>query len=76
MAHVVNGRDGKGKSYGVKLYEGQTVRSGNIILRQIGSRFKAGKNVGTAKNFSLFALADGKVQFDPRKIVSVIPASK
>jgi len=71
MAHVVNGRDGKGKSPGVKRYEGQAVKAGSIILRQTGLRFKPGLNVEHGKDCTLFALTDGKVEFDPRKIVNV-----
>ena len=72
MAHVVNGRDGQPKTLGVKRYEGQTVRAGNIILKQRGLSFKAGRNVGVATDHTLFALVDGRVKFDPRRIVSVI----
>ena len=72
MAHVVNGRDGQPKMLGVKKYEGQAIRTGGIILRQRGMSFKAGLNVGVGKDHTLFALADGKVKFDLRRIVSVI----
>ena len=72
MAHVVNGRDGQPKMLGVKKYAGQAVRTGGIILRQRGMSFKAGANVGIGKDHTLFALADGRVKFDPRRIVSVI----
>ena len=72
MAHVVNGRDGQPKMLGVKKYAGQTIRTGGIILRQRGMSFKAGVNVGVGKDHTLFALADGKVKFDPRRIVSVM----
>ena len=75
MAHVINGRDGQPKMLGVKKYEGQTIRTGGIILRQRGMSFKAGVNVGVGKDHTLFALADGKVKFDPRRIVSVISKS-
>jgi len=76
MAHVVNGRDGKGKRLGVKLYEGQAAKAGNIILRQSGMRFRPGTNVGMGKNYTLYALVDGKVDFDPRKIVNITKAAK
>lgn len=76
MAHMVNGRDSQPKTLGVKAYEGQVVKAGNIILKQRGLRFKAGRNVGVAKDFSLFALADGKVDFSAAKVVTVIPSSK
>jgi len=75
MAHMVNGRDSQPKTLGVKRYEGEVVKAGNIILKQKGMRFKAGRNVGVGKDRTLFALVDGKVGFDPRRIVSVIPAS-
>lgn len=71
MAHQVNGRDGQPKTLGVKTFEGQIVKAGSIILRQRGLAFKAGKNVGIGKDGTLFALVDGKVDFDPRKIVNV-----
>ena len=76
MAHVVNGRDGQPKTLGVKKYEGQTVRAGNIILKQRGLHFKAGPNVGVSKDHTLYALVDGKIEFDPRRIVSVISKAK
>lgn len=76
MAHVVNGRDGQPKTLGVKRYAGQAVKAGSIILKQRGTRFKAGINVGLAKDYSLFALADGKVNFSPAGIVSVTSDKK
>jgi large subunit ribosomal protein L27 len=76
MAHVVNGRDSQPKTLGVKKYEGQAVKAGNIIMKQRGLRFKAGRNVGIARDHTLFALVDGKVEFDPRKIVRIIPKAK
>lgn len=72
MAHVVNGRDGQPKTLGVKKFEGQTARAGNIILKQRGLHFKPGSNVGVSKDHTLYALVDGKIEFDPRRIVSVI----
>jgi len=72
MAHVVNGRDGQPKMLGVKKFKGQTVKAGNIILKQRGLSFKAGQNVGVSKDHSLYALIDGRVDFHPRRIVSVI----
>ena len=76
MPHVVNGRDGQPKNLGVKRYAGQAVKAGNIILRQRGMQFKAGPNVGVGKDATLFALVDGKVDFDPRRIISVIAGKK
>jgi large subunit ribosomal protein L27 len=72
-----NGRDSESKRLGVKRYAGQTVRAGNIIIRQRGSSFHPGVNVGMGKDFTLFALAEGKVKFDvkgpkSRKTVSVL----
>lgn len=58
-----NGRDSKAKRLGVKLYDGEIARSGNILIRQRGNRIKAGENVGTGKDYTLFAKADGKVKF-------------
>jgi len=76
MAHVVNGRDGQPKKLGVKRYNGQTVKAGNIILKQRGMSFKAGVNVGVATDHTLFALSAGQVKFDRRRRVSVVPSKK
>ncbi len=74
-----NGRDSNPQYRGVKRYAGETVRAGNILVRQVGSRFHAGSNVGTGKDFTLFALVDGKVAFErmgkDRKKISVHPAT-
>lgn len=59
-----NGRDSESKRLGVKRFEGQVVSAGNILVRQRGSRFKPGLNVGQGKDFTLFALRDGVVRFD------------
>ena len=70
MAHkkgqgsVKNGRDSVSKRLGVKEFGGQRVTAGSIIVRQRGSKFVAGKNVGTGRDWTLFALVDGKVKFD------------
>jgi large subunit ribosomal protein L27 len=74
-----NGRDSKPKMLGVKVYGGQTVTAGSIIVRQRGTQFHAGRNVGTGKDHTLFALVDGAVAFDlkgPRsqRTVSVVTA--
>ncbi|HIQ40389.1 MAG TPA: 50S ribosomal protein L27 [Sulfurivirga caldicuralii] len=58
-----NGRDSNAKRLGVKKFGGQAVRAGNIIVRQRGTKFHAGENVGMGKDYTLFALADGKVAF-------------
>lgn len=58
-----NGRDSNPKYLGVKLYGGQAVRAGNIIVRQRGTQFHAGTNVGLGRDHTLFALADGVIEF-------------
>lgn len=71
-----NGRDSKPKFRGVKVYAGQPVRAGGIIVRQCGTVLHAGTNVGTGRDFTLFALVDGVVKFErhgrDRKRVTVI----
>ena len=69
-----NGRDSRPKYLGVKAYAGQFVTTGSIIIRQNGTKFKPGKNVGLARNDSLFALADGKVKVVNYK-VSIEPVA-
>ena len=59
-----NGRDSQPQHRGVKKYGGEVVRSGNILVRQVGNKFHAGLNVGTGSDFTLFALSDGVVKFD------------
>jgi len=59
-----NGRDSESKRLGVKRYGGEIVRAGNIIVRQRGSTFHPGKNVGQGRDFTLFAKSDGKVVFE------------
>jgi large subunit ribosomal protein L27 len=59
-----NGRDSNAQRRGVKKYGGEVVRAGNILVRQLGSKFQAGLNVGQGKDFTLFALVDGRVMFD------------
>ena len=70
-----NGRDSESKRLGVKKFGGEAVTTGNIIVRQKGTKFHAGNNVGMGKDFTLFALVDGVVKFEPyrrtRKQVSV-----
>ncbi len=63
-----NGRDSRAKRLGVKLYQGQVVRAGNILVRQKGSKFRAGENVGLGKDFTLFALKNGVVKFTEKRI--------
>ena len=81
MAHkkgegsVKNGRDSNSKRLGVKIFGGQPAINGNIIIRQRGTKFHPGKNVGVGKDFTLFALTDGLVHFrktrEDKTIVSV-----
>ena len=70
-----NGRDSNAQRRGVKLYGGQHVKAGNIIVRQLGTKFHAGQNVGVGKDYTLFAKIDGIVSFErlgrSRKRVSV-----
>lgn len=82
MAHkkgegsVKNGRDSNSKRLGVKIYGGQPVIAGNIIVRQRGTVYHPGKNVGVGKDWTLFALTDGVVEFkksrNDRTIVNII----
>lgn len=84
MAHkkgegsVKNGRDSQSKRLGVKIYGGQPAISGNIIVRQRGTVYHPGKNVGVGRDYSLFALSNGVVEFkkgkNNRTFVSVIEA--
>ncbi len=76
-----NGRDSIGKRRGVKRYGGQKVRAGNILVRQLGTKFKPGKNVGVGRDHTLFALVDGVVKFEAkgrerRMHVSVYPVEE
>jgi large subunit ribosomal protein L27 len=71
-----NGRDSRGQRLGVKLYSGQSVRAGGIIVRQHGTKVHPGDNVGMGRDNTLFALVDGTVNFEQagtRKKVSVHP---
>ena len=73
-----NGRDSAGRRLGVKKYGGQFVLPGNIIIRQRGTKFHPGKNVGCGRDHTLFAKADGHVEFTvkgrlQRKTVNVVP---
>jgi large subunit ribosomal protein L27 len=59
-----NGRDSNAQRRGVKKFGGESVIAGNILVRQVGNRFHPGKNVGQGNDFTLYALADGVIQFD------------
>ena len=72
-----NGRDSKSKRLGIKKFGGEAVRSGNILVRQKGTKFYPGTNVGMGRDYTLFATADGFVKFEhitrSRKRISVYP---
>jgi large subunit ribosomal protein L27 len=73
-----NGRDSAGQRRGVKKFGGEAVIAGNIIVRQLGTKFHPGKNVGMGRDYTLFALIDGTVTFEhmdkTRQRISVYPA--
>ena len=68
-----NGRDSNPQHRGIKKYGGELVRAGNILVRQCGTRFHPGFNVGIGRDCTLFALVDGHVKFDTRRRVSIVP---
>ena len=75
-----NGRDSQGQRRGVKKFGGELVKAGNILVRQVGSTFHAGVNVGTGKDYTLFSKVSGHVKFSlngnrkhKRKYISVVP---
>lgn len=74
-----NGRDSEGRRLGVKKYGGEVVLAGNIIVRQRGTKYQPGKNVGLGKDHTLYSLVDGQVLFSRKKghrsEVSVVPAN-
>ncbi len=74
-----NGRDSAGRRLGVKIFGGQTAMAGNIIIRQRGTKYIPGKNVGLGKDHTIYALVDGNVVFGKnskgRAIVNVMPAA-
>jgi large subunit ribosomal protein L27 len=75
-----NGRDSQSKRLGVKRYDGQVVLPGTILIRQRGTRFHPGNNVGLGRDYTIFSLIEGKVKFEPyakgrRKQVSVYEAA-
>ena len=81
MAHkkgqgsVRNGRDSASKRLGVKRFGGEVVTAGSILVRQRGTKFLAGLNVGTGRDWTLFALSDGKVAFDKgSRRVNIVPS--
>ncbi len=72
-----NGRDSQGQRRGVKIFGGENVRAGNILVRQVGTRIHPGRNVGMGRDFTLFAKINGVVRYErldkERKRVSIIP---
>ncbi len=74
-----NGRDSQSKRLGVKRFGGELVKAGNILVRQRGTKFKPGKNVGLGRDHTIFSLIDGTVKFTNkagRKILNVLPLEK
>jgi large subunit ribosomal protein L27 len=70
-----NGRDSNAQRRGVKLFGGQLAKPGSIIVRQVGTKFRPGKNVGMGKDYTLFALTEGHISFDQQgRRVNVVPA--
>lgn len=73
-----NGRDSNGQRRGVKIYAGEHVRAGNILVRQVGTRVHAGANVGVGRDWTLYALIDGTVHYErygkDRRRVRILPA--
>ena len=74
-----NGRDTAGRRLGVKVYGGEAINAGSIIIRQRGTKYHPGKNVGMGKDHTIFALVNGEVRFDMarsgRQTVNVVPAN-
>lgn len=71
-----NGRDSNPQYRGIKAYGGESVKPGQIIVRQCGTRFHPGKNVKMGNDYTLFAVAEGKVEFDTRRRINVLPAAQ
>ena len=69
-----NGRDSNAQRLGVKRFEGQFVKAGNILIRQRGTRFRPGLNVGMGRDYTLFATCDGRVDFSGQNTINVLPA--
>jgi large subunit ribosomal protein L27 len=73
-----NGRDSPGQHRGIKIYAGQTVKAGNILVRQVGTRVHPGRNVGMGRDFTLYARIDGVVKYETyrseKRRVSIEPA--
>ena len=74
-----NGRDSPGQRRGVKIYGSESVVAGNILVRQLGTEFHPGENVGMGRDYTLFALVDGTVKYsrarNDKRVISVVPAA-
>ena len=68
-----NGRDSNAKMRGIKAYGGQRVSAGSIVVRQCGTKFHPGKNMGIGNDYTLFALVGGRVHFGTRRRIDIIP---
>ena len=68
-----NGRDSNAQRRGIKAYGGESVVAGNIIVRQCGTKFKPGKNVGMGRDYTLFALKPGRVKFLENRKIDIVP---
>lgn len=73
MGSTRNGRDSRSQRLGVKLFAGQLVKAGSIIVRQRGTKFFPGINVGMGKDHTLFAKVEGRVTFNTPRVVSILP---
>ncbi|BBM87645.1 50S ribosomal protein L27 [Candidatus Uabimicrobium amorphum] len=69
-----NGRDSNAQFRGIKKYGGENVKPGTIIVRQCGTRFKPGVNVGLGNDYTIYSLIGGKVKFERNRVISVLPA--
>jgi large subunit ribosomal protein L27 len=73
-----NGRDSPGQHRGIKIYDGQTVKAGNILVRQLGTRIHPGRNVGMGRDYTIYAKVAGVVKYEPKgekRQVSIVPAT-
>ncbi len=76
LGSTQNGRDSRGQRLGIKCFSSEMVKVGSIIVRQRGTKFRAGVNVKRGRDDTLFSLIDGKVHFKPNRTVSVLPVKK
>ncbi|HHF98106.1 50S ribosomal protein L27 [Candidatus Aerophobetes bacterium] len=76
QGHSSNGRDSASKRLGVKAFGGQFVKAGSIIVRQRGTKFHPGRNVGVGRDYTLFAKVDGYVNFSSNRRVHVLPVAE